>query len=64
MARLARLVESLPWRRLGGGSWLDLAWSRPLEVTHEFVPASDLGVWVVLAGGRAIVTRVQVRRGR
>ena len=68
MARLARLVESLPWRGggggLGGGSWLDLAWSRPLEVTHEFVPASDLGVWVVLAGGRAIVTSVQVRRGR
>ena len=63
MARLARLVEARPWRGLGGGSWLDLAWSRPLEVTHEFVPASDLGVWVVLAGGRAIVTSVQVRRG-
>ena len=64
MARLARLVEARPWRGLGGGAWLGLAWSRPLEVTHEFVPASDLGVWVVLAGGRAIVTSVQVRRGR
>ena len=49
---------------LGPGSWLDLAWTRPLELNHEFVPASDLGVWVVLAGGRAIVTSVQVRRGR
>ena len=68
VARVARLVEARPWRRLGGGlgpgSWLDLAWTRPLELDHEFVPASDLGVWVVLAGGRAIVTSVQVRRGR
>ena len=28
------------------------------EQDHEFVPASDLGVWVVLAQGRAVVTRV------
>ena len=28
------------------------------EQVYEFVPASDLGVWVVLAQGRAVVTRV------
>lgn len=43
---------------LDRNNWLDISWHLPQEQVYEFVPASDLGVWVVLAQGRAVVTWV------
>ena len=43
---------------LDNTSWLDVTWQLPPVVRHEFVPASDLGVAVVLVSGWPVVTSV------
>ena len=53
MEGLARLADRLTWELdLDNSAWLDITWKIPTTITHELVPAADLGVYVALAEGR------------
>ena len=61
MLALARSVDSHTWPGVDTThcTWLHATWRQPLQEEHELVPSSDLGVYVTLVEGRAVVTSVQ-----
>ena len=61
LRNICLLVDSHRWHHLhlDNTTWLDTTWHLPTVVTHEFVPAADLGVAVVLVNGWPVVTSVQ-----
>ena len=61
LSNICLLVDSHRWHHLhlDNTTWLDTTWHLPTVVTHEFVPAADLGVAVVLVNGWPVVTSVQ-----
>ena len=52
-------VDRMKWRiNLENSCWLDVSWETGMMETHLLVPSADLGVYVTLASGKPIVTKV------
>ncbi|XP_023322635.1 uncharacterized protein LOC111697002 isoform X2 [Eurytemora carolleeae] len=56
---LAEQADRMRWKiNLENSCWLDVSWETGMMETHLLVPSADLGVFVTLASGKPIVTKV------